>query len=208
MPLSAFEDHFRKNTCLKSLGDLWGRAWHPGPVVRVPRALWAGRTLHRPHCVRSCEPALHAVGVLVAPPRGCLAPLWGASGVRRSSFPSCPPSGRVVRVRCPLAVGAGVQAWGLGTVPLACMPCGGLRAAAVVIGRPGGVAFDLCEGRLASGAVPPLASRPFGRAARARCPCVPAPAPQHALLQAGVACCGGGGRRPRGGGVLRRCERV
>ena len=90
------------------------------------------------------------------------------------------------------------------TVPLASMPCRGLRAAGVVGGRPGGVASHHCEGLLVSGAAPPLASRPWGRATRAplvvspgrRC-CGgvdPALAPQRAPLRAGVSCCGGGGR--------------
>ena len=48
------------------------------------------------------------------------------------------PHGRAVRVRYPRAVDAGVRAWGPSTVPLACMPCGGLHAAGVVGGRPGG----------------------------------------------------------------------
>ena len=47
-----------------------------------------------------------------------------------------PSSGRAVRVRHPLAVGAGVRAWGPSTVPLACMPCGGLRPAGVVRADP------------------------------------------------------------------------
>ena len=71
------------------------------------------------------------------------------SGPRPS--PGGPPSGRAVGVCCPRAVGAGVRAWGPGTVPLAFMPCGGLRAAGVEGGRSGGVAFRRCEGRLVSG---------------------------------------------------------
>ena len=51
--------------------------------------------------------------------------LRGASEVRRSPFPDCPPTGRAVEVRYPRAVGAGVLVWGSNTVPLACMPCGG-----------------------------------------------------------------------------------
>ena len=56
-------------------------------------------------------------------------PTWlllrGASEVRRSPSPNCPPTGRAVGVRYPRAVGAGVWVWGPNTVPLACMPCGG-----------------------------------------------------------------------------------
>ena len=74
---------------------------------------------------------------------------------------------------------------------------------------PGRVACHLCEGRLVSGAVPPPAARPLGRAARVprpvcpgcgRCGCGdPAPAPRRAPLRAGVARCGGGGRASPGG---------
>ena len=73
----------------------------------------------------------------------------------------------------------------------------------------GGVAYHRCEGRLVSGAVPPPAARPLGRAAgvpRPVCPGCggcrrgnPAPAPQRAPLRAGVAHCGGGGRAFPGG---------
>ena len=74
---------------------------------------------------------------------------------------------------------------------------------------PGGVACHRCEGRLVSGAVPPLAARPLGRAAGVprpvcpgcgRCGCgEPAPAPRRAPLRAGVARPGGGGRASPGG---------
>ena len=74
---------------------------------------------------------------------------------------------------------------------------------------PGGVALHRCEGRLVSGAVPPPAAPPLGRAARVPrhvfsgrgwCGCWdPAPAPQCALLRAVVARCGGSGRRSRWG---------
>ena len=59
------------------------------------------------------------------------------SEVRRSPSPGCPPlSGRAVWVRHPRAVGAGVQVWGPGTVPLACMPCGGGGAVPGGVGLP------------------------------------------------------------------------
>ena len=74
---------------------------------------------------------------------------------------------------------------------------------------PGGGAFHRCEGRLVSGAVPPLAAGPLERAARVprpvcpgcgRCGCGdPAPAPQRAPLRAGVARCGGGAGASPGG---------
>ena len=72
---------------------------------------------------------------------------------------------------------------------------------------PGGVAYHRCEGRLASDAVPPLATRPLERAPRVPRPVCPgrcgrgdpAPAPQRAPLRAGVVRCGGGGRASLGG---------
>ena len=73
----------------------------------------------------------------------------------------------------------------------------------------GGVACHNCEGRLVSGAVPPPAVRPLGRAAgvpRPVCPGCgwcgrgdPAPTPQRAPLRAGGARCGDGGRASPGG---------
>ena len=59
-----------------------------------------------------------------ASPGGCLPLLRGASDVRCSPSPDCPPTGWAVGVRHPRAVGAGVWVWGPNTVPLACMPCG------------------------------------------------------------------------------------
>ena len=87
----------------------------------------------------------------------------------------------------------------------------GLHAVGVLGGRsPGGVACHRCEGRLLSGAVPPPAARPLGRAAGVprpvcpgcgRCGCGdPAPAPRRAPLRAGAAR-RGGGRRASPGGV-------
>ena len=74
---------------------------------------------------------------------------------------------------------------------------------------PGGLACHCCEGRLASGAVPPPAARPLERAAGVPRPVCPgcgrcgrgdqAPPPQRAPLQAGVARRGGGGRASPGG---------
>ena len=86
---------------------------------------------HRPHSVRSCEPALGVAG-------GRLAPLRGPSEVRCLSSPDCPPSRRAVGVRCPHAVGAVMRTLGPGTVPLAHVPCGGVRAAGVTGDLPGG----------------------------------------------------------------------
>ena len=60
-----------------------------------------------------------------ASPGGCLRLLRGASDVRRSPSPDCPPTGRAVGVHYPRAVGPSVWVWGPNAVPLACMPCGG-----------------------------------------------------------------------------------
>ena len=103
-----------------------------------------------------------------------------------------------------------VRACGPSTGPTACALAGrrcslwGWRR-----GAPGGGACHRCEGRLASGAVPPPSARPLERAAgvlRPVCPGCgrcwrvdPAPAPQRAPLRAGVARCGGGGRASPGG---------
>ena len=112
------------------------------------------------------------------------------------------------RVPCvPGALGAGM---GIQHRPRSVRPCGPpLLAVGVGKGVPGGGAFHRCEGRMVSGAVPPLAARPLERAARVprpvcpgcgRCGCGdPAPAPQRAPLRAGVARCGGGGRASPGG---------
>ena len=189
---------------------LWGgRLGFRDPCV--PGAVGAGvGTQHRFHSVRPCGPALLAVGVAEGRPRGgCLPPLRGASEVRRSPSPDCPPTGRAVGVRHPHAVGAGVWVWGPITAPLACMPCGGCVPRGWRGAVPGGLACHRCEGRLVSGAVPPPAAHPLGRAAgvpRPVCPGCgrcgrgdPAPAPQRAPLRAGVARCGGGGRASPGG---------
>ena len=63
--------------------------------------------------------------------------------------------------------------WGCNTVPLACMPCGGCVPRGWSGAIPGGVACLRCEGRLVSGAVPPLAARPLERAARGPRPVCP-----------------------------------
>ena len=113
----------------------------PAPPRVLPRslapsgALWGG-------AVRSRFPPtwLGVLGVAVGRPRGgCLLLLRGASGVRRSPSPDCPPTGRAVGVRYPRVVGAGVRVWGPFSVPSACTPCGGCAP------RGGSVAF-VCRG--------------------------------------------------------------
>ena len=130
--------------------------------------------------------------------------------------PDRPLSGRAVGGGQPRAVcavcrcgGPTLCPWLVRPVGAACCGgCGGLS--------PGGVAPHRCEGRLVSGAVPPPADRPLGRAVRVLRPVCPrcgrcgrgdpAPAPQRAPFRAGVARCGGGGRASPGGGAFRRCE--
>ena len=73
------------------------------------------------------------------PRGGCLLLLRGASGVRRSPSPDCPPTGRAIGVRDPRVVGAGVRVWGPFSVPSAGTPCGGCAP------RGGSVAF-VCPG--------------------------------------------------------------
>ena len=121
-------------------------------------------------------------------------PLERAARVPRRVCPGCGHGGRVDPAPAPqpAPLRAGVARCG-----------GGGRAS------PGGVAFHRCEGRLVTGAVPPPAARPLERAARVPRPACPgrgqcgrgdpAPAPQCALLRAGVARCGGGGRASPGG---------
>ena len=116
----------------------------PAASAPPPRVVW------RAHLARSRHWALVGpFNVVPAPPRvlpRSLAPcgvlgggrsgpssplsgsgllLRGASEVRRSPSPDCPPTGRAVGVRYPRAVGADVWVCGPNTVSLACMPCGG-----------------------------------------------------------------------------------
>ena len=147
-----------------------------GGVACAPRAvpaLGAGRAVARGRCPSACPAPvpcsvwrawggvvrsrfpltwLGVVGVAVGRPRGgCLLLLRGASGVRRSPSPDCPPTGRAVGVRYPSFVGAGVRVWGSFCVPSACTPCGGCAP------RGGSVTF-VCRGAGRGGgcAVPPV----------------------------------------------------
>ena len=103
----------------------------PAPVPCSVWRAWGG-------AVRSRFPPtwLGVVGVAVGRPRGgCLLLLRGASGVRRSPSPDCPPTEWAVGVRDPRVVGAGVRVWGPFSVPSAGTPCGGCAP------RGGSVAF-------------------------------------------------------------------
>ena len=142
-----------------------------GGVACAPRvvpALGAGRAVPRGPCPSACPAPvpcsvwralggavrsrfpptwLGVVGVAVGRPRGgCLLLLRGASGVRRSPSPDCPPTGRAVGVRDPRVVGAGVRVLGPFSVPSACTPCGGCAP------RGGSVAF-VCRGAAGGGPV-------------------------------------------------------
>ena len=107
----------------------------PAPVPCSVWRAWRG-------AVRSRFPPtwLRVVGVAVGRPRGgCLLLLRGATGVRRSPSPYCPPTGRPVGVRDPRVVGAGVRVRGPLSVPSACTLCGGCAP------RGGSVA-SVCRG--------------------------------------------------------------
>ena len=184
--------------------------WSGQPGFRdpcVPGAVGAGvGPLHRNHSVRPCGLALLAVGVAEGRSRGgCLPPL--CEGRLRSGAvppPTARPlgglSGSATHMLWARVCGCGgptLSPWPACPVGAACRGVAGGPS-------PGEVACHRCEGRLVSGAVPPLTARPLERAARVplpvcagcgRCGCgVPAPVLQRAPLRAGVARCGGGGR--------------
>ena len=149
------------------------------------------------------------------PGGGGLPPLWGASGVRRGPSPGRLSSGagsqgsatRVSRVRS-------VRAWGPSTGPTACALAGrrcslwGWRK-----GYPGGVAFQHCEGRLRSGAVPPPTARPLGGLFESAthvlwarvCGCGSPTLSLWPACPVGAACRGGGGGPSPGGVACHRC---
>ena len=141
----------------------------PRPVC--PRCGWCGPGDPAPALQRApLRAGVARVGVAEGRPRGgAFHCCKGASDVRRSPLPYCLPTGRVVGVHYPRAVGAGVWVWGPNAVPLACMPCGGCVPRGWGGAVPGGVACRCCEGRLVWGALPPPAARPLGF----RDPCVP-----------------------------------
>ena len=112
----------------------------------------------------------------------------------------------------PGAVGAGVgtQHW-----PHSVRPCGpALLATGVAEGRPRGGVLHHSEGRLRSGAVPPLTTRPLGGLSGSAthvlwsrlCGCGgPTLSPWPPCL-VGAACCGGGGGPSPGVVACQRCE--
>ena len=113
----------------------------PRVLPRVPCSVWrawggAVRSRFPPTWLGAVRPPW---GWQQGVPGGCLPLLRGASDVRRSPSPDCPPTGRAVGVHYPHAVGAGVWVWGPNAVPLACMPCGGCVPRGWWGAVPGGV---------------------------------------------------------------------
>ena len=165
-----------------------------------------------PWLVRWCAGALLGVGVVDGHPRGgAFQRREGRLVLGAVPLPVALPPERAARVPRPVCPGCGR----CGRVDPAPAPqraplragvarCGGGGRAS-----PGGGVFHRCEGRPASGAVPPPAVRPLERAVRVPRPVCPgcgrcgrgdpALAPQRAPLRAGVALLGGGGRASPGG---------
>ena len=147
---------------------------------------------------------------------GRLLPGCGASGVRRSPGPDCPPSGRAAGAYYPLAVGAGGCGRGdpSPTPQRALLRAGFARCGGGMRVPRGGRLLPGC-GASGVGRSPTPDCLPSGRAAGAHYPLAvgkggcgrgdPSPAPQRALLQAGFARCGGGMRVPGGGRLLPGC---
>ena len=189
--------------------------WGGQPGYRdpcVPGAVGAGvGTRHRFHSVRPGGPALLAVAEAEGRPRGGGA-FHRCEGRLRSGAPpplTARPLGRplasathMLWARVCGCGGPTLSPWPACPVGAACRGGGGGPSS-------GRVACQRCEGRLVSGAVPPPAARPLGRAAGVpvpvcpgcgRCGCGdPAPAPRRAPLRAGVARRGDGGRASPGG---------
>ena len=191
--------------------------WGGQPGYRdpcVPGAVGVGvGTQHRFHSARPCGPALLAVGRWKGVPGG--GAFHRCQGRLRSGAPPPPTArplggllGSATHVLWARVCGCG----GPTLSPLPACPVGAACRGGGGGPSPWGVACHRCEGRLVSGAVPPPAARPLGRAAGAPRPVCPgcrrcgrgdpAPAPQRAPLRAGVARCGGGGRASPGGGAF------
>ena len=179
----------------------------PHPAALLPGAAGAC-------CPRAVGTSVRVWGPALPVPVACV-PCEGR--LVSGAVPRLPVSGRAICVGHRRAVGAGVRVRGPNTVPLACMPCGGCVPRGWSGPVAGGVACHRCEGRLVSGAVPPQAARPLGRAAgvpRPMCPGCgrsrrgdPAPAPPTACALAGQRCSLWGWRKGvPGGGAFHRCE--
>ena len=93
---------------------------------------------------------------------GRLLPGCGASGVRRSPGPDCPPSGRAAGAHYPLAVGVRVRVWVPVTNPTARALASWLCALWGRLEGARGDASCLGVGRPGSGALPAPNARPLG----------------------------------------------
>ena len=137
----------------------------PGPTTH---RLWmrggAGvGTRHQPHIARSCELAVRAVGAARGDPGGGLLPWCGASGVRRSPTPDCPPSGGAAEAHYPLALGAGgCGRGGPSPTPQRALLRAGFAHCGGGTRAPARGASCLGVGRRASGALPPPTAHPLG----------------------------------------------
>ena len=104
------------------------------------------------------------MGVAEGRPRGGCRPLLrGASGVRSSPSPGCPPSGRAAGAHYPLAVGAGGCGRGEPSpTPQRALLRAGFARCGGGTRAPGGGASCLGVGRPGSGVPPSLTARPLG----------------------------------------------
>ena len=157
-----------------------------GGVACAPRAVpavGAGRAVPRSPCPSACPaPVPCSVwralggGGLGSPLPGLGLLLRGASEVRRSPSPDCPPTGRAIGVRYPQAVGAGVWVWGPNTVPSACMPCWGCVPRGWCVRGPspgGGWPATVVRGVWCQGLSLPRSPVLWGGRPGYRDPCVP-----------------------------------
>ena len=193
------------------LPALWAGCWGPLPTgcgcggcARGDPSPTPQRALFRTGFAR-CGGGTRAPGG-----GGRLLPRCGASGVRRSPTPDCPPSGRAAGAHYPLAVGAG--GCGRGD-PSQTPQCALLRAGFARYGGhmrvPGGAPLAWVFGASGVGRSPTPDCPPSGRAAGAHYPLAvgarwcgcgdPSRTPQRALFRVGFARCGGGTRAPGGG---------
>ena len=141
--------------------------WGGQPGFRdpcFPGAVGVGvGTQQRPHSVRPCEPSLRAMGVARGRPRGgalcrCEGRLSSGALPHSAARPLGWLSRSATHVLWARVCGRGTPALSLWLACPArgCVPRGWWEAV------PGGVAIDLCERHLVSGAVPPPAARPLG----------------------------------------------
>ena len=188
----------------------------PGRAAGVPRPVYPGcgwcgpgDPAPAPQRVPSQAIVARCGGDRAASWGGCLSPLWGASEFRRSPSPGCPPSRQAVGPTTHVLLARVCRCEGPALSPWLACPVGGCVPRGRWGPSPGGGGCQRCEGRLVSGAVPPPAARPPGRAAgvpRPVCPGCgwcgrgdPAPAPKRAPLRAVIARCGGDRRASPGG---------